>query len=332
MTFIDTLKKKFEDKGINKRTIETYLNILERLQYLVRISRLKYPKVFYYNDTKKKDRDLFPIKRAMGGIDFLNSKDIITRGISKYSNSTKRMILSVILSTLSLFKKKKDLYKFYDKILRSQNIKEIKREQKDKQEDKMTSFEYLLDRLDKLKKIVIEFPEDETRLTPRQYDKLLQMITLALYTKQVPRRNRDYQFMYLTENSDGKKKDRNYMDIVNGIMKFNTYKTSKVYGEQEVKIEDKLKPYLELYFKYHPLLRTKKKVDVPLLVTQEGRGLNQKNSITKILNRALGKNIGSSTIRHIYATHHHGENIKNLKKMAGHMGNSIQEQILTYIS
>ena len=63
-----------------------------------------------------------------------------------------------------------------------------------------------------------------------------------------------------------------------------------------------------------------------LLVNNDGSPLPSVNSITRLLNRAFGKNIGSSMLRHIYLTSKYKDVNKEMAKDANAMAHSSAEQ------
>jgi hypothetical protein len=104
---------------------------------------------------------------------------------------------------------------------------------------------------------------------------------------------------------------------------FNTYKTAKTYGQQQVDINPKLFSLLTRWKKMYPQQKY-------LLETTTGRKL-QNNDITRILNKIFGKKISVNMLRHIYISDEILENmpkLTELEKKAEDMGHSVQNQIL----
>jgi integrase len=119
----------------------------------------------------------------------------------------------------------------------------------------------------------------------------------------------------------------NYLDTKNNVMVFNKYKTAKKYGEQKIELKDypEFVSCLKFYLKFHP---KKKDEDdnILLLVDMDGEPLKHLNSITRILNKTLGKKVGSSMIRHIFLSHKFGDNLNERKDIAEKMGHSAEMQ------
>jgi len=63
-----------------------------------------------------------------------------------------------------------------------------------------------------------------------------------------------------------------------------------------------------------------------LLVNNDGSSLPSVNSMTRLLNRALGKNIGSSMLRHIYLTSKYKDVKNEMKDDAKDMAHSVSQQ------
>ena len=161
---------------------------------------------------------------------------------------------------------------------------------------------------------------------------LLKYTVLSLYVLQPPRRNGDYLEMQIVPSFMADlPTTHNYVATTKGGGEFifNTYKTSKKYGEFRQNVVPELKSVITLYLKHHPLLwegRKQKKEAVPFLVYKDGEPLHQLNSITRIINSVLGKGVGSSALRHIYLTHKYGDVEKEQQKDAAAMAHSVNQQ------
>jgi hypothetical protein len=84
------------------------------------------------------------------------------------------------------------------------------------------------------------------------------------------------------------------------------------------------KPLLDViatYLKFHP---SKGKGEYKFLVGADGSALSSVNSITRVLNKIFGKQIGSSMLRHIYLSSKY--NIEEMKKDADAMGHTLGTQ------
>ena len=104
---------------------------------------------------------------------------------------------------------------------------------------------------------------------------------------------------------------------------FNKFKTSWKEGQKVVDVPAELAGKLRRYLKHHPM---KDEKEFALLVNSEGKPQNAVNSITRILNRILGKKVGPSMLRHIFITEKHGGALDEQEKDAELMSHSVQTQ------
>ena len=139
--------------------------------------------------------------------------------------------------------------------------------------------------------------ENKTKLTEKEHKLVEDWLLLSLYVLQPPRRNSDYYMMKFGMGDDNK---FNYVCLDKGVYHFNNFKTSK-YGSEELPIPDKMKPVLKQY-----LDMTGLKAGDFILFQKDTRRTSS-NSITKALNRILGKKVGSSMLRHIFLTDKYGD-------------------------
>jgi hypothetical protein len=110
---------------------------------------------------------------------------------------------------------------------------------------------------------------------------------------------------------------------------FNKYKTSSHYGKQEVDIPDALMDAINVFLKRHPNMKrigTKLNPEARLLVKQDNTPINETNGITRLLNKAFGKKIGATALRHIYLTDKYADEVKEKKKDAEAMAHSVFAQ------
>jgi hypothetical protein len=169
-------------------------------------------------------------------------------------------------------------------------------------------------------------------ITPEQFNALLNLVVLSLYTEIQPRRNQDYLDMMVvkaTKATGDLPKDSNYLMVEKNTPKafvFNKYKTAKKYGQQTMELTPGLVSVLSVYLKFHPLARGNKSraTMYKFLVLADGTPLTATNAITRILNRIFGKKIGSSMLRHIFLSSKY--DINEMEKDANAMGHSVEEQ------
>lgn len=225
------------------------------------------------------------LKKLAGGdfdtLDFLMDRKAINEKLSGYAESTQRTIIFTIDNVARVMKRHdiQDLYKASrDKAaIRT----DVRGEKSDKQKENWITWEEIIARRDALKNMATEEAE-------RQY------VALSLYTMAPPRRNRDYLEMDVVSRMNKKRKDRNLLVMNKKSMRFvfNQFKTADVYGQQIVKVPKDLEAVLRRYLAMHTEQMG------PLF----GTGLNS-NYMTNLLNSALGKNVGSSMLRHVFVSH-----------------------------
>jgi len=270
-------------------------------------------------------------KKPFKNLAFLKKTDEIMKKIGEYAESTQKTLISSIASVLSLDKDKsgyKTVYKFYyDKMMDKAKVA--------KEAD--TS-----DKTTKQEKNWIEWDEvqkkyaDMSANIPKKkatVEHLLPLVVLGLYVEIAPRRNQDYLQMTVVKTTKKTKideypKDTNYLVISRGkpvSFIFNKYKTSKTYGTQNIDIPAPLSESIKKYLKVHPfLVKDKSLQSFPFLVGADGTPITADNSITRILNKIFGKNVGSSMLRHIYLSSKY--DINSMKSDAEGMAHSVSQQ------
>lgn len=149
---------------------------------------------------------------------------------------------------------------------------------------------------------------------------LQNFIMLALFKLIAPRRSKDYVDFKI--KNINKEKD-NYMD--KGKFIFNSYKTAKTYGKQEVPIPKELSAIINKWIKVNPTDYLLFDVNMNPLTSVK---LNQR--FNRIFN---GKKIAVNALRHSYLTDKYADDMKKKNAMADDftkMGSSIS-QAETYI-
>lgn len=299
--FENDLQSKFLEKGIALSSINLYLNNLKKLNNGEPLTSFK----------------------------FLEKPEKIVAQLEKYKPTTKRNFLISIVSALNTDNnpKIKKLYgKYYDLMLNMNNeVKNIVHSA-----DSLPEWKLIIEKLDALQKEVDEFKNNKT-INPTEYETLLKLVVLSLYTLQAPRRNGDYLEMYIVEKySPELSNEKNYLSRSTAEFIFNAYKTAKKYKQQIEKISPDMVEVLKIYLKFHPLLKMGKLPkginEVKFLVYRDGEGVQQINAITRILNSVLGKGVASSKLRHVYLTSKYGDTLKEQEKDAEAMGHSVAQQ------
>jgi len=305
--FVIELFQKLKDKNLSDKSTNLYV------KYLINLNN----------------------KESFNNLMFLKNTDDILKKLEKYSDNTKKTILSAITSILSLYNDKpvyKKLHKFYFELMmnKATDMKNIDSNVKTEKENKnWIEWEEIITIRERLKNDVSEFVNNKI-ISVAQYNKLLSLLVLSLYTLTPPRRNVDYIDMYfINHNKDSLDSNKNYLDYKNKKFIFNNYKTNKKYGLQSLEIPNDLLEIIDLYLKHHPLnpdkkLLFKKNIEFRFLVFSDGSPFNL-NSTTRVLNKLFdGKRVGSSMLRHIYLSSKY--NIDEMKKDADAMGHSVEEQ------
>lgn len=253
---------------------------------------------------------------------FLKNVNSILDKIKDYKPNTRRTYLISIVSLLKQEPKMAALYDKYYKLLMEYN-KELKTNnvKSDNQKENWISQADVMSKQQELSGVL---PELKKKITIDQYNRLLNLIVLSLYTLQAPRRNLDYlKMMVINKYSPELPTDLNYLDLSTGSFIFRNFKTKKTYLDQVIKISDGLMELIKIYLKYHPLKKDMKgKFSVPFLVDVNGLAFNNSNDITRILNKIFNKKIGSSMLRNIYLTSKYSNNAQNLKEDSLAMGTS----------
>jgi hypothetical protein len=161
-------------------------------------------------------------------------------------------------------------------------------------------------------------------ITEQQYNKLLDLVILSLYTLQPPRRNIDYMKMFIVKkyDKDANGETDNFLDLFNKQFIYNNYKTAGTYKTQKVNINDDLFNIIKTFLKYknQPLIKVEPKT--PFLTDYEGEPFIQINSLTRKLNAIFNQKIGSSMLRKLYLTDKYKDVINDLKQDATDMGTS----------
>ena len=247
--------------------------------------------------------------RPFTNLAWLKNKESVGQRLSEFAESTQKTLLSVIVSALSTVKDKstyKRIYAhYYNEMMtksKESNGKDTS-EKSDKQEKNWLEWDVVKAHVDRLHDESKDLPKD---LTPRQWDTLLSYMVLSLFTEFDPRRNQDYQLMYVVKSpKQATDKEKNYLTLSEPRQFiFHKYKTSKTHGTQTFPVPKSLDAPIALYLSRHPALHgkpvTAKTPAFPLLTHEDGSPLTAVNAITRILNRIFGKRVGSTMLRHIY--------------------------------
>ena len=307
MSFKEDLIKNFTDKKLSDSSIKTYIRNLEML-----------------NDEK-------PLKN----FNFLNDTENIEKKIkSKKPNTQKNYYISIVTALKNSGKKNKVLNFYYDKMMDlKKDIRQDleKNEKTETQKANWVEWQELIDKLADLKKQVLTFGKT---INEKQYHTVLKFIVLSLYVEQQPRRNADYQFMNIVKGNPPNDVENNFLVYDKKEFWFRKYKTAKSELKEEkteliIPIENGLFENINIYLKYHPLLKGSKIIkstNIPFLVNYKGEPLKSVNAITYILNGITKKKIGSSMMRHLYLSSKYGDKLDEQKKDSVAMSHDLSTQ------
>jgi integrase len=261
--------------------------------------------------------------RSFNNLAWLKNVESVQMRLSEYAESTQKTMLSTIVSALSLFNQKssyKKIFAFwYNRMMeKSTEAKNIDSSIKTpKQEENWLSWNVILAHEKRL-------AEDSDKIVKQgilsiaDWNTLLSYMLLSLYTKFAPRRNQDYQFMKIVKSEkQATNLDFNYYVLDKHEFIFNKYKTAKAHGEQRFDVPDDLVKVIELYLKKHPGVS---KSPYFFLVNHDDTPLPSVNSITRILNRIFGKNVGTTMLRHIYLSSKY--DVEEMNKDSEQMGHT----------
>lgn len=162
----------------------------------------------------------------------------------------------------------------------------------------------------------------KTELDSKQIADLVKFMVLTLTTGVFfPPRRSEWVSMKL---KDADKEKDNWVDLKKNEWVFNTYKTSRKYGEERVAFPKEFKAILNKYVK---------KVGEHEYLVFNTRGAALSNAaLTQMLNTMFGKKISTSMLRHIYLSDKFKDvpKLSELQATADSLGHSIG-QMLEYI-
>lgn len=254
---------------------------------------------------------------------WLKNTQSVELRLENYAESTKKAMISTIVSTLSLIKDKSSYKKVYtywfnrmmEKVHESKGIDTTR--MTPKQEQNWLSWDVVLAHEKRLHDEVLEIDKKKV-LNPIDWNTVLAYMVLSLYTKFSPRRNLDYQVMKIAKNiTQTNNKNFNYFVVDTSEFIFNKYKTANSHGEQKFEVPAELVNAIHLYLKVHP---AKTKIPFHFLVQFDGSPLPSVNSITRILNKIFGKNVGTTMLRHIYLSNKY--DVSEMNQDANQMGHT----------
>lgn len=234
--------------------------------------------------------------------------------------STKISYLTAVCAVLKSNKKYTKLHKNYVELSleMSKPLSEaLETNQKDeKQKQSIVAAQEILEIRERLDSL-IEAGE-------AQWSVYMQHLALCLYTLMPPRRNKDFSEMVIVLDEPAiPNKDLNYFVMSEGMFLFNNYKTSSTYGAQRMRVTEELSTVLDRYLaEYFRIVKIGDELPY-LLANESGKKLEIRNSMTRLLHKAIGKDIGCTALRHIYLSSKYAETLKAQKADAEAMSHSL---------
>lgn len=177
-----------------------------------------------------------------------------------------------------------------------------------------STFVAITNRLEKSVKPLLNLKDE---LTADEFQKVQEYIIASLYTRIPPRRLKDYTDMKL---KDVKKETDNYVELKKTPQfVFNSYKTSKIHGQQTVELPKDLASVIKKWMSLntHP----------SFLVDTKGNAM----TVTK-LNITLGRIFDGASVnilRHSFISDKlkHMPKLKEMQELADDMGHTVSEQL-----
>jgi hypothetical protein len=270
-----------------------------------------------YNSGLKKLND----GNEIVNINFLKDYDCIIDQIDSYSLNGKRNILIAVVSAIRSLKIQskpwREVLNKYLELLNTLNSElSVQNEKNDKVSDAWLTEDVINDKMNELI-LASKRLSRKKILTKGEYTTIVSTVILGLYTMLPPRRESAYMDLLISDQSIP---SENTISIKDKSFTFNKYKTVKTYGEQVVKIPNKLMSLIKIYLKFHP---TKDGVSTaPLFIKYNGLK-ETKSFILKILSKLFGKSVGSASFRRMYITNKYDKIFTEMDKDAEEMGTSV---------
>jgi len=273
------------------------------------------------------------LKRLNGGeipknLKFLCNIPDIQEKINKYKPNTQRSYIISIVSLLKMLKEKsprkyKKLYDDYYNILETLNNSLVDNTAKtEKEEEEWIGQDAVRAKLNE-RMTILETIKDLKKINENQYNDLLDLLVLGLFVLQKPRRNKDYQEMYVIKKfKEEYGTDKNFLDLFGNNFIFNNYKTKGTYSTQTQPVDETLRNIIDIYIKYHPLkarLKEANNTTTPFLVKYDGEALLSNNALTRRLYKIFERKIGSSMLRKLYLSDKYGDKMKQVEEIMEEM-------------
>lgn len=316
---------------------------VENMTEAIKKSRpnLKENSVKQYEAHLRKLRNIYG--KGEGDYDFLSDPDdVLDKLKDKHYTSQRNTLNAIIILLLALNHDKKydDLIEEYQKRRDKLNDQYDKDQESGKISDKQKeNFVELSEIENMVNKMMDEIKSKglKKKENLNGKEKELMMVWLIYnFLMRIPTRNDMAGQRIITKSAYNKlseedKKAGNFIVKEKGKMfgVYNEYKTSKKYGEKKIEIPKDLEKMINLYVK-----KTGKSMGDVLFTTSTGNPLNR-NQISQLLlktsKKYLGKNISTTMMRKIVASHHLGDLKKKQEELADKMMHSVDVQNSVYI-
>jgi hypothetical protein len=262
----------------------------------------------------------------MKSLSFLKDSNKVLGSIGEKALTTQRNYLATILKFTSIPKYKKTYKKAYEEYTAhfkqiKDGIDETAGKKTEKQKDNWSSF-------NELKEVQQKFMEDvkkwygKPEITLKQYNELLNLLIVSLYTETAPRRAEDYYKMkVVNKTKEATSQEHNYYVRKEKKFIFRSFKTAKTHGEEQTTVPESLINVINMFEKYKP------ESDC-LIVKMNGSCFELQPDFSRAVSLAFGKyikdkKISINLIRNIYATEKYGGDKKEKEETAKAMGTSV---------
>jgi len=251
-------------------------------------------------------------------IDFFNNQDSILRSLSTVKPSSRKTILSALVSITDDSNNDKYKKAMMDdiSIYKKDNLKQEKTDTQRQNWITQDEIKKVYDDMIKQTKLLW----NKQNLSKHEYQKLQDVIILALTTGLYipPRRSLDWTMFVIkdidTDNDNYMKRNKFY---------FNHYKNSNMKGQQIISIPPKLSSLLKKFIKHN--------TNKYLLNDSYGRQMTS-TKLNQHLERIFKKKVGVNILRHSFISNKYPIfNVEELKKDATDMASSVDMMLNTYI-
>lgn len=308
-----------EENGNSVSTQTLYIRNIEKL-YEKMLPNMKRPSIFK-------------------NLNFLRDTEEVEKALEEYAENTKKSYLTsivVVIKADGIEKKpaKKAYDYWYDRMMKmADTLKKVDTTKlTPTQQENWMDWEDIVEIYNKLKKQVVDINWLTVAKTKATDILIKDLMVLSLYVNIQPRRNQDYtEMVFQMGGHCYGLEDQNILDLDKQQFVFNCFKTAKKIGQQIIDIPDVLWEDIKTYLAYFNRIDTvenKPKHGNWFLTEKDGDTHKEfnVNTITRTLNRVLGKKIGCSMLRHIYLSNKYGDTLTEQQIDADAMAHSTGTQ------